>query len=377
MFCMNCGKELEPGSVFCLYCGAKQEQEPEARPIDEAPPQAQAFAMRAAAEKAEEKDARITDGTSSVKPETVEKAPPVSPPSAVSQVERADESPVFRDMSQAENRVEAEAPPTEPPFTPPEAHIGTARSSTWQTPAPESVILSAPASPRKTSTGKIAAIVAAVFVLLAGCAFGGWRVVQQRHEQELQAAQEQAAQAQLEAEQAQQAVEAAQAEQEKAKADAEQAQKDAEAAKQEADKAKADAATQAASNSEFQRPRYESNQWKTATAQLFSEYMYGLTEAINYQDFSLVSSCFVHNSQIYKDQKTLVDSLGRQDITEEVITYEITSQTLDDDKAALISDETIGVTYGDGSYKEVRQSYKYLMSIQSNGNWLMYDMIEQ
>ncbi|MDY3617782.1 YARHG domain-containing protein [Agathobaculum sp.] len=102
-------------------------------------------------------------------------------------------------------------------------------------------------TPKKRSTGKIIAVVAAALAV-AGLVIGGVIAVnnQRKHEQELQAAQAQAAEAQQAAEQAQQQAEAAQAEREQAQKDAEQAQKDAETAKQEADKAKADASAQAA-----------------------------------------------------------------------------------------------------------------------------------
>ncbi|MDY3617783.1 zinc ribbon domain-containing protein [Agathobaculum sp.] len=145
--------------------------------------------------------------------------------------------------------------------------------------------------------------------------------------------------------------------------------------------ASAPAKTQKNAASTPSRPAYESlssyEQWEAATFQTFSGYIYGLTEAINYQDFSLVSHVFVKGSQIYQDQKALVSSLSEQGITEEVLAYDTIDQTLNGDTAVLISDELIGVTYADGTYKEVHQSYAYYMRIQDSDIWLMYDMKEQ
>lgn len=103
---------------------------------------------------------------------------------------------------------------------------------------------SIPATPHKSSGGKIAASVVAVVIVL-GCVIGGAYTAihnQKEHQRELQAAQDQIAEAQAAAEQAQSDAEVAQTEREQAKAEAEQSKKDAEVAQKEADQAKSDAA---------------------------------------------------------------------------------------------------------------------------------------
>ncbi len=125
-------------------------------------------------------------------------------------------------------------------------------------------------------------------------------------------------------------------------------------------------------------PPYDPNaMWEQETLDLLYDYVYGLNDAINAGDFSLVSSVFVPGSEIYNNQRKLVQSLSSRGITENVISLDMLDHTLvDDTHATVTSYEVIGVSYADGSYKQVTQSYTYYMQKQS-ATWKMYDMVER
>ena len=106
-------------------------------------------------------------------------------------------------------------------------------------------------------------------------------------------------------------------------------------------------------------------------------YVYSLNDAINAGTFSYVAPTLLHGSNVYKEQQTLVSKLYKQGIKENVISVEVSSQKTSGNTATVVSKELIGVTYGDGSYKEIPQSYAYHMQLQSDGSWLIDSMTEQ
>lgn len=106
-------------------------------------------------------------------------------------------------------------------------------------------------------------------------------------------------------------------------------------------------------------------------------YVYGLNDAINAGTFSYVASTLLHGSSAYKEQQALVSKLYKQGIKENVISVEVSSQKTSGNTATVVSTELIGVTYKDGSYKEIPQSYAYHMQLQSDGTWLIDTMTEQ
>ncbi len=107
------------------------------------------------------------------------------------------------------------------------------------------------------------------------------------------------------------------------------------------------------------------------------DYVYSLNEAINAGNFSYVAPTLLHGSNVYKEQQTLVSKLYKQGIKENVISVEVSSQKISGNTATVVSSELIGVTYNDGSYKEIPQSYAYHMQLQSDGSWLIDSMSEQ
>ncbi|MCQ5128039.1 hypothetical protein NE562_00080 [Butyricicoccus faecihominis] len=118
--------------------------------------------------------------------------------------------------------------------------------------------------------------------------------------------------------------------------------------------------------------------WEQKTTEVLNSYVYGLNDAINTCDFSIVEPTFENDSIIYHDQKNLVYNLVEQGIKEKVVSLSVINSWLNDDgTAVVVSKELIGVTYADGNYEEVPQSYAYYMRIQSDGSWLLYQMIEQ
>ena len=107
------------------------------------------------------------------------------------------------------------------------------------------------------------------------------------------------------------------------------------------------------------------------------DYIYGLNDAINSGSFDYVSSTLLPGSAAYTEQQQLVSKLYEQGITENVISFETKSEQQDGKTAVLVTDEKIGVSYADGSYQVVEQSYAYHMQLQSDGSWLIDTMTEQ
>jgi|GEM_PF-5519947 len=281
-----------------------------------------------------------------------------------------------------------------------------------------------PAS-KKSLGGKIIAIIAAA-VLLIGCAVGvsfsflkNKQDLEQGQEKRLTAQeaseQEIAEQEKMKAERAQAEAEKATAEAEaaKAKAEAEQAKAEAEKAAAEAAKAQADAAkaqaqaqaqadaakaqaqAQAQADAAKAQAAAEAEQAQARAAQqanmqqrmlevaqdTFYDYIYSFTDAVNNNDFSLVAPVLLRDSDIYNEQKKVVPYFAEQGITETVVSVSIKNIWLEgDDVAAVVSDELIGVTYGDGSYREISQSYTYYMqkmrSQEGDYWWQIYKMVE-
>lgn len=113
----------------------------------------------------------------------------------------------------------------------------------------------------------------------------------------------------------------------------------------------------------------------------FYAYIYRFTDAINANDFSLVSPILLNGSDIYNEQKKMVPYFANQSITEDVVSVSIKDIWLEQNNtiAAVVSDEVIGVTYSDRTYKEIAQSYTYYIQIQSESGeiWCqMYKMVE-
>ncbi len=117
--------------------------------------------------------------------------------------------------------------------------------------------------------------------------------------------------------------------------------------------------------------------WGQIANDVLSNYVYGLTNAINNGDFSYVSDVFVPGSAIYNEQSGLVQSLSNQGYEEEVIDFYIVSSNMQDaNYGTVTSYEEIGVYTPSGDYKVVEQSYTYYLERQSDGGWLMYKMEE-
>ena len=80
---------------------------------------------------------------------------------------------------------------------------------------------------------------------------------------------------------------------------------------------------------------------------------------------------------VYPRNNVTHDVLYKQGIKENVISVAVSSQKTSGNTATVVSTELIGVTYKDGSYKEIPQSYAYHMQLQSDGTWLIDTMTEQ
>lgn len=255
---------------------------------------------------------------------------------------------------------------------------------------------------KKSSAGKIVAVIAAA-VLLIGCVVGtsffflknkrdmeqeqeeqraAQEAAQQEQEEEkmkAKQAQTEAEQAKAEAEKAKDEAEKAKAEAEKAQAQAQEAQAQAQAEKAKAENAQAQAHANAAQAQAQERAEMEQLKLNLASDTFYS-YIYNFNDAVNHNDFSLVEPLLLNGSDIYNEQKKVVPYFAEQGITENVVSVSIKNMWLEGDStAAVVSDEVIGVTYGDGSYREVSQSYTYYMQLQLSGGdwwWEIYKMVE-
>ncbi|PAD34010.1 zinc ribbon domain-containing protein [Terribacillus saccharophilus] len=99
---------------------------------------------------------------------------------------------------------------------------------------------------------------------------------------------------------------------------------------------------------------------------LMDNYLYGLIDAINYDSFSSVSPYMVEGSALYESQQTLVDNLTSKSITESLDDYEITSYEEDGDSATIKTNETITISYSDGTSEQ--QDYNWTYTAEKSGD---------
>lgn len=102
----------------------------------------------------------------------------------------------------------------------------------------------------------------------------------------------------------------------------------------------------------------------------FGDYLNFLTDAVNSGDYTGAEKVMLRGSALYKEQEKLVKRLYGKNTKEELLTWNILDkEQIDDTHVRLISEEAIQVTYGDGTSKELYQSYAYTCELTEDG-WL-------
>ncbi|MBM7551679.1 zinc ribbon domain-containing protein [Thalassobacillus pellis] len=114
---------------------------------------------------------------------------------------------------------------------------------------------------------------------------------------------------------------------------------------------------------------------KELTAELMANYLYGLTTAINTNDFGSVDHLLLEGSSLYEAQKSLVAGLHDRGITEEVEDFEITDVSKAGSEMRITTSETIAINYGDGTEKV--QDYKWVYTaVLVDGAWKLSSISE-
>ncbi len=102
----------------------------------------------------------------------------------------------------------------------------------------------------------------------------------------------------------------------------------------------------------------------------FGDYLNFLTDAVNSGDYTGAEKVMLRGSALYKEQEKLVKRLYGKNTKEELLTWNILDkEQIDETHVRLISEEAIQVTYGDGTSKELYQSYAYTCELTEDG-WL-------
>lgn len=93
----------------------------------------------------------------------------------------------------------------------------------------------------------------------------------------------------------------------------------------------------------------------------YTGYLNALIEAINSGDFSLVEIHLLYDSELYAQQKKLVETLSAKGTREELVGYEIQSTSYDEESSTLTMTvrEQIKVITADGSEKETDNVWMY------------------
>jgi uncharacterized membrane protein YvbJ len=134
---------------------------------------------------------------------------------------------------------------------------------------------------------------------------------------------------------------------------------------------------------EEKEPKQYVSSWATATASadgssefsdddietLISDYIYGLTSAINNNDYSAVSPYIKSGSTLDKSQQALVKSLNESGVTEDVVSFDVEDWSQNGDAITIKTYEEITVNNSDSSEtKDYNWTYT---AVYENGELLL------
>ncbi|MFS0783781.1 zinc ribbon domain-containing protein [Bacillus sp. 1P06AnD] len=96
-----------------------------------------------------------------------------------------------------------------------------------------------------------------------------------------------------------------------------------------------------------------------AISSLIDGYTSSLIDAINYDDFSYVSSYLKEGSELYGMQEKLVDTLNANGTTEEKISCDIKGYSIDGNKASITTYEKVKIDYSNGKSETKEYTWMY------------------
>ncbi|MCH1627841.1 zinc ribbon domain-containing protein [Ferdinandcohnia quinoae] len=110
---------------------------------------------------------------------------------------------------------------------------------------------------------------------------------------------------------------------------------------------------------------------------LMDNYLNGLTAAINYNDFSLVSPYLKEGSNLYKSQQNLVKNLNEKGTTEGLDNYEVLGWSNEGNTYKINTSETITIYYEGGEYETKDYKWTYTAILDEASGELLLSNIEK
>lgn len=104
---------------------------------------------------------------------------------------------------------------------------------------------------------------------------------------------------------------------------------------------------------------------------LMNWYTYYFTQAVNYNDFSIVAPYLYPGSKLYNDQQKYIPTTYEKGISETIMSYRITSYNLNEDNTAgTLTTEEVYNIYSNGESSVKTYNYKYTFKYnQLNGSY--------
>lgn len=113
-----------------------------------------------------------------------------------------------------------------------------------------------------------------------------------------------------------------------------------------------------------------------APEEIYKKYLTLFTEAVNTGETDEMDQVLAADSDIYRQQCSLVKNYYKRGIREELKTYSVSwKQLIDTDTVAVSSKEEIAVFYADGTSRLVKQKYRYICQY-IGGVWRITGMEE-
>ncbi len=103
---------------------------------------------------------------------------------------------------------------------------------------------------------------------------------------------------------------------------------------------------------------------------LASSSVYSFTQSVNTGDFSYNAPFIDSSSSYYTSQKKSIESIHNRGITEEFISCNVSDITwIDENQCRMTQNTVIRCYYADGSVKDVKETYTYLLKRSSNNSY--------